>query len=89
MSGHLSSRDRRTIDRIFQHPLCVNLNWRDVMHLFDSLKAEVQQNAHDKVKVTLNGVEHFFGGHHHGKSVNSRDELVELRHFLEQAGLKP
>ncbi len=33
---HLSSRNRRTLSRIFQHPLAMNLSWRDVIHLFES-----------------------------------------------------
>ncbi len=85
---HLSSRNRRTLERIFQHPMAMNLHWRDVIHLFEGLGAQVDQASKDKLKVSLNGAERSFRPHHH-KTVSRKDEVVELRHFLEEAGCKP
>ncbi len=85
---HLSSRNRRTLSRIFQHPMAMNLSWRDVIHLFEALGAEIESASKDKLKVALNGVERSFRPHHH-KTVSNKDEVVELRHFLEQAGWRP
>ncbi len=36
---HLSSWNRRTLSRIFQHPMAMNHSWRDVIHLFEALGA--------------------------------------------------
>jgi hypothetical protein len=81
----LSRRHARTLGHVFQHPLPANLHWNDVMHLFDALGAETEE--HDgKVKVRLNGQNHTFPLPHH-KDVTDRDEIVQLRHFLEAAGI--
>ncbi|MGH9025127.1 MAG: hypothetical protein ACRDWD_03275 [Acidimicrobiia bacterium] len=84
MAG-LNRRHARTLDQVFQHPLPANLRWNDVMHLFDALGAETEE--HDgKVKVRLNGQNHTFARPHH-KDVADRDELMQLRHFLDAAGV--
>ncbi len=85
---HLSSRNRRTLSRIFQHPMAMNLPWRDVIHLFEALGAQIEPASKDKLKVALNGVERSFRPHQH-KTVSSKDEVVELRHFLEESGCRP
>ena len=53
---HLSSRNRRTLSRIFQHPMAMNLPWRDVIQLFEALGAQIEHASKDKLKVALNGV---------------------------------
>jgi hypothetical protein len=55
------------------------------MHLFDALGADTEE--HDgKVKVRLHGQSHTFP-RPHNKNVADRDELMQLRHFLEAAGV--
>jgi len=66
----------------------MNLHWRDVIHLLEALGAEIDQSK-DKMKVLLNGEERFMPGPRHSRTVNTKDEVVELRHLLEQAGFKP
>lgn len=84
MAG-LRRRHARTLEHVFQHPLPANLRWNDVMHLFDALGAETEE--HDgKVKVKLHGRNQTFAMPHH-KDVADRDEVVQLRHFLEAAGV--
>ena len=85
---HLSSRNRRTLSRIFQHPMAMNLPWRDVIHLLEALGAQIEPASNDKLKVAVNGVERSFRPHQH-KTVSNKDEVVELRHFLEEAGCRP
>jgi len=50
---HLSSRNRRTLSRIFQHPMAMNLSWRDVIHLFEPLGAHIESASKDKLNVCL------------------------------------
>ena len=83
--AQLSRRHARTLEQVFQHPMPANLRWNDVMHLFDALGAETEE--HDgRVKVRLRGHSHTFRRPHH-KNVADRDELVQLRHFLEVSGV--
>jgi len=83
--GH---KDERTLEQLFKHPISMNIRWSDVVHLFRSLGAHMEVVHGGREKVKLNGVEHTF---HipHGKNINNKDEIVEIRHFLERAGVRP
>lgn len=84
----MSNKHRRTLDQVFQHPLCMNLKWTDVVKMLESLGASVEVVHGGREKVTLHGLEETF---HipHGNTLNSRDELMQIRHFLERAGCAP
>jgi hypothetical protein len=85
----MSHKHEHTIAKIFAHPMDMNIAWRDVVHLFEHLGAEVDHTKHGQLKVKLKGHERSFGIPHHEHTVKSRDEVIALRHFLEQAGLAP
>jgi hypothetical protein len=79
----LSGSNQRTYDRIFQHPVSHNLEWRDVHSLLGHL-GEATEEANGNLRVTRNGqllVLHA----QRTKDVGSVDELMELRHFLERS----
>lgn len=84
----MSHSPDRTLKEIFSHPMSMNIRWKDVIRMFESLGGEVEVVHSGREKVRLNGCEHTF---HipHGKSINSRDEVVQIRHFLEEAGVSP
>jgi hypothetical protein len=68
----LSGSHLRTYERIFQHPISHNLEWRDVRSLFGNLK------------ITRNG--HTFVLHPSGKKdISEMDEIMAIRHFLERS----
>jgi hypothetical protein len=81
-------KQEKTLQEIFGHPISGNIDWRRVEHLFESLGAEVTETSHSRIKVRLNGQEQTFTRPHH-KDVASRDEIMEIRHFLEAAGAAP
>ncbi len=82
----MTSRHDRTLEQLLQHPMVMNIKWRDVVHMFEAMGATTEVVHGGRQKVSLNGQEHSF---HipHGKTLNSRDELMEIRHFLERAGM--
>jgi len=84
----MSHKPEKTLTQLFSHPIPMNLKWKDVVHMFESLGAEVEVVHGGREKVKLNGEEQTF---HipHGKTLDSKDEVVEIRHFLERAGVKP
>lgn len=84
----VSSKHRRTLDQVFAHPLSMNIKWPDIVKMFESLGAKVEVVNGGREKVTLNGLEETF---HipHGRTVNSRDEMMQIRHFLERCGCGP
>ena len=76
------------MQEIFGHPISGNIEWRQVVSLFESLGANVTETSHSRIKVSLNGQERGFTRPHH-KDVASKDEIMEIRHFLEAAGVAP
>ena len=74
---------QRTFDRIFQHPISHNLEWRDVHALLGEM-ADVTREHNGSLKVTRNGqilVLHPTGK----KDVTEMHEVMGLRHFLERS----
>jgi hypothetical protein len=83
----MSHKPDRTLRQVFQHPIAVNIKWRDIVHLLESLGAEVETiGGHESVR--LNGEEQTFRIPH-GKTLDNKDHVVQIRHFLERAGVKP
>lgn len=84
----MSQKPEAVLRQIFGHPLPMNLRWRDVVHMFESLGAELEVVHGGREKVRLNGREQTF---HipHGKMLDSRDEIVQIRRFLAEAGFEP
>ncbi len=78
-----------TLDRIFAHPMDMNIHWREIVHMFEALGGTADETHHGRLKVKLGEHERSFRIPHHSHSLDSRDELVEIRHFLEAAGHKP
>ncbi len=76
----LSGSHLRTYERIFQHPISHNLEWRDVRSLFGEI-AQIEEEPNGNLKITRNG--HTFVLHPSGKKdISEMDEIMALRHFL-------
>ena len=79
----LSSSHLRTYNRIFQHPISHNLDWRDVHSLLSAM-AEVTEEHNGNLKVTRNG-EVLVLHASRTKEVAEMDEVMTLRHFLQDS----
>jgi hypothetical protein len=82
-SSTLSGSHLRTYDRLFQHPVSHNLEWRDVRSLFGHL-GHMTEEANGNLKVTRNGQTLVLHAPQ-TKDVASTEELMQLRHFLERS----
>ncbi len=79
----LTGSHLRTYERIFQHPISHNLEWRDVRALFGKL-GTIEEEANGNLKVSRNG--HTLVLHStSAKDVTEMDEVMALRHFLERS----
>jgi hypothetical protein len=78
----------RTLDQLFAHPIPMNIRWGDVEKLFLALGGTIEPAHGGREKVKLNGKEMTFHVPH-GKSIDSKDEVVQIRHFLESCGIRP
>ena len=73
----------RTLEALFRHPTAHNLEWMDVIALFDRI-GTVHRKANAKFTLELAG-EHYLLHKAHTKDLTS-SEVVDLRHFLQGAG---
>jgi hypothetical protein len=88
-AGTLSSvtgPHRRALEAIFRHPLAHNLEWSDVVRLIGEV-GETQEKASGEFEFKIAGKRHIMR-RPHSKDLTS-SEVLEVRHFLTQAGLSP
>jgi len=83
----LTGSHLRTYNTIFQHPISHNLKWHDVHALFGQL-GKIEEEANGNMKVTRNG-QTLVLHPHRAKDVSETDEVMVLRHFIEQSETMP
>ncbi len=83
----MNHKHQKTLDKIFQHPISHDLKWNDVMKLLTALDVEVVENHSGSTSIKLNSIESSLSRHTHAK-VSNQHELMDIRHFLQQAGVK-
>jgi hypothetical protein len=86
MSHELNHRHRETVERLFQHPMSHNIEWRDVESLLEAI-GECEWSHDDRVHVTIGDARHVFI-RPKTKEVDA-DMIVDLRHLLTAAGYAP
>jgi hypothetical protein len=79
----LTGSHLRTFDRIFQHPISHNLEWRDVHALFGKL-GSIEEESNGNFKVSRNG-QSLVLHPPKKKDVAEMDEIISMRHFLERS----
>lgn len=82
----MNHRHRKVLHALFAHPVSSNIDPRHVTAVFEELGAEVAHGGHGQIKVTLKGHTHGFHDSHHSLS---KEEVGQVRRFLEQAGIDP
>ena len=79
----LTGSHRRTYKTIFQHPISHNLEWRAVYGLLEKL-GELVEEPNGAMKATRNG-QTLVLVPPASKDVASEEEVMTLRHFIEQS----
>ena len=79
-------RDRRVLEAIFHHPTPGNLAWSEALHLIERL-GTAQQEPNGKLLLAIGEHRHVLH-QPHAKEL-TREEVTELRKFLEAAGATP
>ncbi len=82
----LTGRHHRTLATIFAHPIAHNLDWSDAIGLLTHLGI-VQETAHNGFILQAGG-QRVEIHKPHGKDLSSA-EIMQCRHFLQQAGFAP
>jgi hypothetical protein len=83
----VNSRQRRTLQAIFQEPTRADLSWREIESLFDALGAEVREGKGSRVRVLLNGVAAVFH-RPHPRPAAGKGAVESVREFLIRARVR-
>ena len=85
----MNHKHTKILEKFFHHPICNDIQWKDVMTLFNGLGANIEVNKHSgKTTVTLNELIIILPKQTH-KAITNHKEVIELRHFFEQLGITP
>jgi hypothetical protein len=82
----VNSKNRKTLELIFNNPVSGNIEWRKIETLFLSLGAVRTERAGSAVSFVLNDIRADFHRPHPDK-VALRYRVKDARKFLEQAGI--
>jgi hypothetical protein len=80
------SHHEKTLASIFQHPIAMNLKWHDVVKLVEHLGGKVEPAHGGRETIHLKDKQMTFHVPH-GKAIDSKDEMMQIRHFLESCGV--
>jgi hypothetical protein len=83
----MNSRNRRTLEEIFDDPVRSNIEWRDVEGLLRGLDADLSEGRGSRVRVALKGVRAVFHRPHPEKEID-KGAVKSLREFLIAAGVE-
>ena len=81
------SKHVKKIEKVFEHPVCTNLDTNKLMSALDHFGCSVEHSKTNKIKISFDGRDLVLGFHHSGSL--SKDEVLKLRHFLQEIGLTP
>ena len=82
----MNSKNRWTLECIFEDPVRSAVRWSDVEALLHALGSEISEGRGSRVRVSLNGVDAVFH-RPHPQPDTDKGALKAVRRFLEHAGI--
>lgn len=82
----MNHRHRKVLAQIFAHPISNNIDFKEVESVFRELGADIENKHGNRIGVALNGHSVAFS---HAQHSLHKDEVVQIRKFLEGAGVTP
>jgi hypothetical protein len=82
----LNSKQKNTLQRIFEDPLRSDLPWAEIESLFIALGAKITAGQGSRVRVILNDCYAVFH-RPHPERVTDKGALKSVRRFLQNAGI--
>ena len=83
----MSQKHLKKIQKVFEHPVSTNLDTNRLMSALEHFGCSVEHSKSNKIKISFDGRDLTLGFHHSGSL--SKDEILKLRHFLEEVALTP
>ena len=84
----MNTRQRKTLQNIFQKPARSDILWKEVISLMKALGAEVVESSGSRVRFVLNDTALVFHSPHPQKEIG-KPTVKGLQEFLEHAGVEP
>ena len=84
----LSSKQSRVLQAIFAEPTPANIEWDEIVSLFQALGADCKKGSGSRLRVALGNRRATFHRPHPRKEAG-RLMVKSVRRFLEEAGVKP
>lgn len=79
----LSGSHLHTYEKIFQHPVSRNLEWRELLSLLGHM-GQVTEESNGHLSIMRNG-HHLILHRSHSKDLADIEELMTVRHFLQRS----
>src|SRR5579862_677618 len=87
MEPQLSGNHQKIYQRLSEHPMPHNLQWREVWSMLNAMTdAQAVEDSGGNIKVTRNG-QTLTLHRPRGKDLADKKELMQVRHFLERSGV--
>jgi hypothetical protein len=84
----MNSKQQKTFEAIFKHPIPSNILWSDIESFLTALGAEISEGAGSRLRIKLKGVRAVFHRPHPQKTTD-KGAVGSVRRFLENAGVHP
>jgi hypothetical protein len=84
----MNSKQKRTLEAIFEEPARANIDWKDIENLLSALGADLTEGRGFRLRFALNGVRASFHRPHPRKE-SGRLMVRSVRRFFMEAGVKP
>lgn len=85
----MSHKHQVMIEKLFAHPIATNLDWKKMATTLKHYGANIEITTNNHAKIMINNSELVIGLPHHGHELSNKDEVLKLRHFLEDNGITP
>ena len=83
----MSHKHKSKIEKIFEHPVSTNIDVKKLISALEHYGIEVDITKKNKAKLTYENKEFFLALPH--SDTLPKDEVISLKHFLEDVGLTP
>ena len=83
----MSNKHIKKIQKVFAHPVATDLDILQLASALEHFGCVVEHSKNSKLKLSCNSKEIVIIIHHAGSL--SKDEVVKLRHYLEEVGITP
>ncbi|WP_281951462.1 hypothetical protein [Nitrosophilus kaiyonis] len=77
---------KKTLKQIFSHPIPTNIEWKNIENLLEHKGFKIENTKKNHMKIKSNSGQELVLIVH-GHEINSKDEIVKLKHFLQENGI--